>query len=98
MGADPQSGPQGWLRWSTQLLVVLCAEIVPNTLLLLLAAQKWQYTCALSVSYGSRSPQLLLLRAGMFNALQFPCILLLEETFVHVPVQAPQSRVFSPSL
>lgn len=50
MGADPESGPQGWLRWPTQLLVVLCAKIVPNTLLLLLAAQKWQYTCALFVS------------------------------------------------
>ena len=53
MGADPLSGAQGWLRWSAQLLVVLWAGIVPNTLLLLLATQKWQYTCALFVSYGS---------------------------------------------
>ena len=47
MGADPLSGAQGWLRWSAQLLVVLWAGIMPNTLLLLLATQKWQYTCAL---------------------------------------------------
>ena len=90
----PGVGPEGQLRCLPTPLVVLSTGVMPSTLLLpltpcfcspLFRSGSWVFLDFLYLLYlvVQNLPQLQHARS-FFSPLQFPCILLLKETFVQV--------------